>query len=145
MQPLPKRFGACCSLLHMAVCMGGWCMYLTATLFPTTILCLLVMVFQLHVTSAKMNAFVFLCQYITCVTTLLSPSTYTYVYSDSHLTAIHFFCITVFLYLDFFKYYIPVFCISSNVSESPWPHCLFIKTYPHTLMLYTRHPQPVNP
>ena len=29
----------------------GWLVYLAATLFPTTILCLLVMVFQLHVTS----------------------------------------------------------------------------------------------
>ena len=78
----------------------GWLVYLTATLFPATILCLLVMVFQLHVTSAEMNAFVFQCQYITCVTALLSPYTYTYVYSDSHLTAIHFFfiCITDFLW-----------------------------------------------
>ena len=66
----------------------GWLVYLSATLFPATILCLLVMVFQLHVTSAEMNAFVFLCQYITCVTTLLSPYTNTYVYSDSSLTKI---------------------------------------------------------
>ena len=37
----------------------GWLVYITATLFPATILCLLVMVFQLHITSAEMNAFVF--------------------------------------------------------------------------------------
>ena len=95
----------------------GWLVYITATLFPATILCLLVMVFQLHVTSAEMNAFVFLCQYITCVTTLLSP----YVYSDSHLTAIHFFLFALLTFygiwnLDFFQYFIPVFCISSDMS-----------------------------
>ena len=56
----------------------GWLVYITATLFPATILCLLVMVFQLHVTSAEMNAFVFLCQFITCTTTLLSPYTYAF-------------------------------------------------------------------
>ena len=67
-----------------------WLVYITATLFPATILCLLVMVFQLHVTSAEMHAFVFLCQYITCATTLLSPYTYTYVYSATLLTAVHF-------------------------------------------------------
>ena len=95
----------------------GWLVYITATLFPATILCLLVMVFQLHVTSAEMNAFVFLCQYITCVTTLLSP----YVYSDSHLTTIHFILFALVSFygiwnLDFFQYFIPVFCISSDMS-----------------------------
>ena len=44
----------------------GWLLYITATLFPTTVLCFLVMIFQIHVTSAEMNAFVFLCQFITC-------------------------------------------------------------------------------
>ena len=79
------------------------------------------MVFQLHVTSAKMNVFVFLCQYITCVTTLLSPYTYTYVYSDSRLTTIHFILFALLSFygiwnLDFFQYFIPVFCISSDMS-----------------------------
>ena len=37
----------------------GWLVYFTATLFPATILCLLVMVFQLHVTSAEMNVWCF--------------------------------------------------------------------------------------
>ena len=86
----------------------GWLVYITATLFPATILCLLVMVFQFHVTSAEMNAFVFLCQFITCVTTLLSPYTYTYiyVYSTSHLAAIQFFCISItdFLWVLEFRF-----------------------------------------
>ena len=72
-QQMSKRYGTCCSLLQMAVCIQNALindMYLTATLFPATILCLLVMLFQLHVTSAEMNVFVFLCQFITCKHTL---------------------------------------------------------------------------
>ena len=76
-------------------------MYITATLFPATILCLLVMVLQFHVTSAEINAFVFLCQFITCATTLLSPYTYTYVYSASHLTAIQFFVLALLTFYGF--------------------------------------------
>ena len=99
----------------------GWLVYLAATLFPATILCLLVMVFQLHVTSTEMNVFVFLCQYIPCVTALLSPYAYTFVYSDSRLTAIHFFLFALLSFygiwnLDFFQYFIPAFCISSDMS-----------------------------
>ena len=96
----------------------GWLVYITATLFPATILCLLVIVFQLHVTSAEMNAFVFLCQYITCAATLLSPYMYTYVYSASHLTAIQFVLLTFYGFwnLDFFQYFIPLFCISNDMS-----------------------------
>ena len=99
----------------------GWLVYITATLFPATILCLLVMVFQLHVTSAEMNAFVFLCQYITCASTLLSPYTYTYVYSTSRLTATQFFEFALLTFygfwnLDFFQYFIPSFCISNDMS-----------------------------
>ena len=37
----------------------GWLLYITATLIPTTILCFLTMAFQFNVTSAEMNAFVF--------------------------------------------------------------------------------------
>ena len=97
----------------------GWLVYLAATLFPATILCLLVMVFQLHVTSAEMNVFVFLCQCITCVTTLLSPYTNTYVYS--RLTTIHFISFALLTFygiwnLDFFQYFIPEFCISSDMT-----------------------------
>ena len=95
----------------------GWLVYISATLFPATILCLLVMVFQLHVTSAEMNAFVFLCQYITCATTLLSPYAYTYVYSS----AIQFIVLALLTFygiwnLDFFQYFIPLFCISNDMT-----------------------------
>ena len=91
-------------------------MYITATLIPTTILCFLVMVFQFHVTSAEMNAFVFVCQFMTCASTLQNPYIYT-----TNLTAIYFFELAIISFyaiwnLDFFRYFIPSFCISSDIT-----------------------------
>ena len=97
----------------------GWLLYITATLIPTTILCFIVMVFQFHVTSAEMNAFVFLCQFMTCISTL--ASTYICVHYTASLTAIHFvvLSLTAFLgiwNLDFFRFFLPSFCISSDMT-----------------------------
>ena len=97
----------------------GWLLYLTATLIPTTILCFLVMVFQFNVTSAEMNTFVFLCQIITCASTL--SVCYMYVHYAANSTVIHYFELAIITFygiwnLDFFRYFIPSFCISSDMS-----------------------------
>ena len=94
----------------------GWLLYISATLIPTTILCFLVMIFQFHVTSAKLNAFVFLCQFMTCASTLQNPCIY-----NTNLTAIHFCALAIISFygiwnLDFFRYFIPSFCISSDLT-----------------------------
>ena len=75
----------------------GWLLYITATLTPTTILCFIVIIFQFYVTSPEMNGFVFLCQFVTCASTLINP--YIYVHYTTNLT-----------------YFIPSFCISSDLS-----------------------------
>ena len=97
----------------------GWLLYITATLVPTTILCFLIIIFQFHITSPKMNAFVFFCQFITCANTLTNP--YLYVQYTSNVTAIYFFEIAVITFygiwnLDFFRFLIPPFCISNAMS-----------------------------
>ena len=91
----------------------GWLLYITATLIPTTILCILVMIFQFHVTSAEMNAFVFLCQFITCASTLANPYLY-----NTNLTAIKLALASFYgiWNLDFFQYFIPPTCISSDMT-----------------------------
>ena len=98
----------------------GWLLYITATLAPTTILCFLVMIFQFHVTSAEMNYFVFFCQFITYANTLTNYS-YVYVQPATDLTAIQFLGLAVATFygiwnLDFFRYFIPPFCISSDMT-----------------------------
>ena len=97
----------------------GWLLYITATLIPTTILCFLVIIFQFYVTSPEMNAFVFLCQFVTCTSAITNP--YNYVDFTTNLTVIHFFELAVTTFygiwnLDFFRYFIPSFCISSDMS-----------------------------
>ena len=87
----------------------GWLLYITATLFPTTILCFLVIVFQFHVTSAEMNAFVFLCQFITCASTL--ANSYIYVHYTTNFNSKSLFELAIITFygiwnLDFFRYFI---------------------------------------
>ena len=97
----------------------GWLLYITATLIPTTILCFLVIIFQFHVTSPEMNAFVFLCQFVTCASTVSNP--FVYVHYTTNLTAIRFSALSLITFygfwnLDFFRYFIPPICISSDLS-----------------------------
>ena len=97
----------------------GWLVYITATLFPTTVFCFLVMIFQFHLTSAEMNCFVFLCQFITCVSILSNP--FVNVQTLTNSTVIQFLGLALtafygFWNLDFFRYFIPPFCISSDMS-----------------------------
>ena len=96
----------------------GWLLYITATLIPTTILCLLVMICGFHVISAEMNAFVYFCQMITCASTL--SNSYIYVHYAAN-SAIHYFVLALVTFfgiwnLDFFRYFIPSFCISSDMN-----------------------------
>ena len=97
----------------------GWLAYLTVTLLPTTILCFLVMIFQFHITSAEMNALVFLCQFFTCSSTIANP--YLYVHYATISTPFYYFELAVITFygiwnLDFFRYFIPSFCISSDMT-----------------------------
>ena len=96
----------------------GWLLYITATLIPTTILCFLVIIFQFHITSPKMNAFVFICQFITCASTLENPYIYVHYTTNS---VIHFIALPLIAFygvwnLEFFRYFIPSFCISSDMN-----------------------------
>ena len=97
----------------------GWLLFITVTLIPTTILCFMVIIFQFHVTSPEMNAFVFLCQFITCASTIENP--YMYVHYTADLIAIRFFELALTTFygiwnLDFFRYFIPPVCISSDLT-----------------------------
>ena len=97
----------------------GWLLYITVTLIPTTILCFMVIIFQFHVTSPEMNAFVFLCQFIKCASTIANP--YMYVHYTADLIAIRFFELALATFcgiwnLDFFRYFIPPVCISSDLT-----------------------------
>ena len=114
----------------------GWLLYITATLIPTTLLCFLVIIFQFHVTTPKMNAFVFLCQFITCASTVSNP--FVYVHYTTNLTAIQFSALSLITFygiwnLDFFRYFIPPTCISRDLyyasHNSTGIYCCHLSTF----------------
>ena len=104
-------------------CLDGWyewLVYTAAALRPSPRFCFVMIIFQFHATTAYMNAFVFLCQFITCASVLLSTQSTFLDYAGAS-KASHFLFIVVLTFygfwnLDYFRYFIPPFCISSQMN-----------------------------
>ena len=104
--------------LHCIPCLGsfgGWLLYLFLAVFPTTIFFLIVIIFQIRVTSAPMNAFIFICQVFTNLVNS-QPYTILTVSPFIHIIAIVFSTFCGFWNLDFFRYVIPSFCVSDQLT-----------------------------
>ena len=94
----------------------GWLLYMFLATFPNTVMFLVVIFCQIRITSAPMNAFIFACQTITA-TINSSPHSYTDVSKPGdHLTSLFLIAYGVWN-LDFFRYIIPPFCISSTMTS----------------------------
>ena len=93
----------------------GWLLYMFLATFPTTVLFLVVILCQVHITAAPMNVLIFFCQVIVSVVDA-SPSIYTETSRPGHYLVV--FLITVYgiFNMDFFRYIIPHFCISSTMT-----------------------------
>ena len=101
----------------------GWLLYISLTMLPTTLLCIVIVIFRLDATSVSMNIFISFCQlFISGVNFYSSPSL-------QHITNLSFtepknfkyFAIGIFTFyglwnLDFFRYLVPPFCISNKMS-----------------------------
>ena len=105
-------------MLHCIPCLGsfgGWLLYIFLALFPTTIFFLIVIVFQIRVTSAPMNAFIYVCQVLSYIT---NSQPY---YFLNMSPFIHFVIIVLstfygFWNLDFFRLVFPSFCVSDQLT-----------------------------
>ena len=105
-------------LSHCLPCLeslSGWILYIVLAVFPTTVFFLIVIIFQVRITSAPMNAFIFFCQFFSLCT---NAHPYVYLNASSFL---HFATIVLstfygFWNLDFFRYVIPPFCISDQLT-----------------------------
>ena len=104
--------------LHCLPCLesvSGWLLYIFLAVFPTTIFFLIVIIFQIRVTSAPMNAFIFMCQ-------VLSNFGNAQPYVFFNVSPIIYFITIVlstfygFWNLDFFRYVIPSFCVSDQLT-----------------------------
>ena len=93
----------------------GWLLYVFLATFPTTVLYLVVILCQIRITAAPMNSLIFVCQVIV---SLVDASPWTYTEASKPEYYLVLFLITVYgiFNLDFFRYIIPHFCISSTMT-----------------------------
>ena len=96
----------------------GWTLYVFIASFPTTILFLVVLIFQCRcITSGPMNSYIFISQLL--VSTLNNePSVVNLLAIGSPVSLIStvLFTISGIWNLDFFRYLIPPFCVSDQIS-----------------------------
>ena len=88
----------------------GWALYVFLILFPPTLFFFAVLLFQFKVTSAEMNYFIFIVQFIS-VCTNQAPQYQT--------TALYYLLITFYGFwnLDFFRYVSPRICVSDKLTQ----------------------------
>ena len=95
----------------------GWTLYVFLATFPTTILFLVVLIFQCRcVTSGPMNFYIFMCQII--VSTLNNQTSLVNLLASGSPVSIIlrvFYTIYGIWNLDFFRYFIPPFCVSDQI------------------------------
>ena len=99
----------------------GWLLYISLTMLPTTLLCIVIIVFRFDATSASMNVLIIGCQLcIICENFYVSPSLH---YNHTKLSGntvlvLYVLMLTfyAFLNLDFFRYLVPPFCISNKMT-----------------------------
>ena len=92
----------------------GWLLYVFLATFPTTVMFLVVIICQIRITAAPMNVFIFVSQVIISWIDA-SPYKYTDVSKPSYYFTFLFTVYGIFN-LDFFRYIIPHFCISSTMT-----------------------------
>ena len=105
--------------LHCVQCMDshyGWLLYSFLALFPTTVFFIIVIMLQIRVTSAQMNAFIFVCQFLTSVMNI-SPYTLLDAISSKLFRALALIFTTLYgiWNVDFFRFLIPPFCASNQL------------------------------
>ena len=91
----------------------GWSLYVFLATFPTTILFLFLLMFQVRITSGPLNAYIFACQLV------VSAITWSIFFENTSFThGIVFTLSTIYgiWNLDFFRYLIPPFCATDQIS-----------------------------
>ena len=93
----------------------GWTLYIFLATFPTTILFLVVLIFQVRITSGPMNAYIFACQLM--VSAIDFQSSICKSTSPFNRVAVLIVGTTYGIWnLDFFRYLISPFCASEQLS-----------------------------
>ena len=93
----------------------GWLLYMFLATFPTTVLFLMVIICQIRIAAAPLNFFVFVSQVLVGFVNT-GPHDFTGVSKPTSYLTLILHTIHGFFNLDFFRYIIPHFCISSTMT-----------------------------
>ena len=115
---------------------GGWLLYIFLAIFPTTLFFLIVIIFKVRVTSAPMNAFIFSCQVIV---NSVNSKPYTFLTTSPFVHTMAIFLCTLFGFwnLDFFRYVIPSFCVSDQLTPIQVISLEFVVAFYPLLLIFT--------
>ena len=131
--------------LECSKCWGhgyGWVLYYFLELFPITVMYFLVVIFHIRATSSPLSALVFMSQIVVYTVRLNVPF---HMYIENEVTGFLYVALYILLLLcsiwslDFFRFIIPPFCVSSNIKTvhalaleylvAFYPICLILITY----------------
>ena len=91
----------------------GWTLYVFLATFPTTILFLFLLMFQVHITSGSLNAYIFASQLmVSAINFSITFETTSFIYG----IVLTLSTIYGIWNLDFFRYFIPSFCATDQIS-----------------------------
>ena len=93
----------------------GWLLYVFLATFPTTVLFFIIIICQIRITSARLNLFIFVCQVLTCKLNL-DPHSFLDISAPIRYIAVTLITIYGIWNLDFARYIIPPFCVSTKLS-----------------------------
>ena len=93
----------------------GWLLYMFLATYPTTVMFLVIMLCQIRITAPPMNAFIFACQVLVSMGNT-NPHSYTDVSDPSYYLVLFLFTVYGVFNLDFLRYIIPPFCVSSTMT-----------------------------
>ena len=117
----------------------GWAPYLFLVLFPITVFYIFVIIFNIRATAPPFTAFVLMCQTYCMVDLLYLPLKMKSFNFKSLLTLFQIVRVLCGLWnLDFFRYLIPPFCVSSHLTNIQALSLEYIHiVYPLVLILVT--------
>ena len=122
-------------------CLGsvsGWLLYIFLAVFPTTIFFLIVIIFQIRVTSAPMNAFIFFCQVFSNATNS-APFLFLNVSPFIHVLIVVLSTFYGLWNLDFFRYVIPSFCASDQLTPLQEISLDYVVAFYPLLLIFTTY------
>ena len=93
----------------------GWLLYMFLATFPTTVMFLVVIICQIRITAAPMNVLIFVCQVLSSVVNT-NPHLFTDASKPSYNLTLCLLTVYGVFNLDFLRYIIPNFCISSTMT-----------------------------